>query len=257
MPPPTPPGAAGASPTAVEVAFVVRPPIFEDAALGSLEELQVAAEESQFYQITLRENAEQPVALPAGAVYGHRSGKGHALLCPERVERLVQGALQGQSCAIIAYGATGAGKSFTMGLESGGGRGGSGGGGGCSPRSVAGYVACRLFALAREQPGSLGSLTVEVAMAEVYSIGSHDRVKDLLRVDCPAVGRAGAPLMGLSWHAAPDAEAVQRYMLAGAVVRSTGVMVANSHSSRSHAICILRVRCAGCWLLWSAALAAV
>lgn len=242
-PPPTQPGGPGVSPTAVEVAFVVRPPILEDGALGSLEELQVAVEgsnASKVYQITL--GAEQTVALPGAAVFGHRSGREHASLGPERVERLVRGALQGQSCAILAYGNTGAGKSFAMGLES---------RGGCSPHSVAGYVSRRLFALARGEEEALcapGSpVAVDVAMAEVYSVGSHDRVKDLLKVDCPVVGRAGAPLMGLSWHAAPDAEAVQRYMLAGAEVRCTGAMAANARSSRSHAIFILRVRCVTPW----------
>ena len=146
---------------------------------------------------------------------------------PAEVEPLLLAALKGESGAIIAYGATGSGKSFVMGTEA------------LRPEmpwsnSVGQYVPRRLWQLATDQGLAL---TVQCAMVEVYRENRNEQLFDLL-----SMGRRRVELSdpGL-WHATPDAAALTERLVEGSLLRNTDRTDGNSRSSRSHAIFIIKV----------------
>lgn len=162
---------------------------------------------------------------------------------------------QGYNCTILAYGQTGAGKTFTMGTApvEGGGDDGDGAtddtgtdeitdGCGIIPRAVR-----DLFHQIGERCD--GEAHVELSYLEVY----NEEIRDLLVGGDPHKGKqqqlrirehmdGEVYVRGLTSVAVASPRDVGRLMEEGATRRVTGSTEMNAASSRSHAICVLRVR---------------
>ncbi len=140
----------------VRTAVMCRPPISEDQYHHNQNQI-VIERGAHGHAIVLPTGPYgQQERLQPSAAYGWHSEDAN-LMCEREVEPLLLGLTRGESAAVIAYGATGSGKSFSMGTES--------GERGPWENSVGAYVPRRLYELAGEQ--SLERLTVQCAMLEV------------------------------------------------------------------------------------------
>lgn len=171
------------------------------------------------------------------AVYGENVG-GQPLetLCHEELEPLLQGCFRGESAAAIAYGQTGAGKSFLCGTEwkkkvpwSG---------------SIASYIARRLWQMGSSDPekrnNSVQDMVVECSMTEIYREGSSkEAVYDLLSgpTRIPLQGYAEAKL-----HRVWSPQELLSRLADGSALRNTDATGSNTRSSRSHAIYTIKVQ---------------
>jgi hypothetical protein len=166
------------------------------------------------------------------AVYGHQALAAEDL-CRVEIEPLLAAVFAGESSAVIAYGQTGAGKSFACGTEASGAWGGS----------VGAYAARRLFELAGERGCS--GLRVEAGFIEVYKEGSskelvYNLLQGLARVKLGDYSEAAYP-----WRPVASPADVLEALARGARARATERTAGNARSSRSHAILTLRVRHTG------------
>jgi hypothetical protein len=170
------------------------------------------------------------------AVYGESVG-GLPLetLCHQELEPLLQGCFRGESAAAIAYGQTGAGKSFLCGTEwktkapwSG---------------SIASYVAHRLWDIGsskQSEESSVKDMVVECSMTEIYREGSYkEAVYDLLSgpTRIPLQGYAEAKL-----HRVWSPQELLSRLADGSALRNTDATGSNARSSRSHAIYTIKVQ---------------
>jgi len=163
------------------------------------------------------------------AVYGYQ-GDDLDSLCQREVEPLLQGSISGESSACIAYGQTGAGKSYLCGTES------------ISPdpwkNSVGAYVSRRIFEIQKEK--RLKDFSVEMSMIEIYREGSSKEITlDLLG------GYTRVPLQGYSegsLHEVFSGEELLEKMITGSGLRNTDATNGNARSSRSHAILTIHIQ---------------
>ncbi|KAG7666667.1 hypothetical protein Ndes2526B_g04857 [Nannochloris sp. 'desiccata'] len=166
------------------------------------------------------------------AVYGYQ-GDDLDSLCQREVEPLLQGSFRGESSACIAYGQTGAGKSYLCGTES------------KSPNpwknSVGAYVSRRIWEIQKEK--RLKDCSVEISMIEIYREGStRETTLDLLG------GYTRVPLQGYSegsLHEVFSGGELLEKVITGSGLRNTDATNGNARSSRSHAIltiCIQHTR---------------
>lgn len=170
------------------------------------------------------------------AVYGESVG-GLPLenLSHQELEPLLQGCFRGESAAAIAYGQTGAGKSFLCGTEwkkkapwSG---------------SIASYVAHRLWEIGsskQSEESSVKDMVVECSMTEIYREGSSkEAVYDLLSgpTRIPLQGYAQAKL-----HRVTSPQELLSRLADGSTLRNTDATGSNARSSRSHAIYTIKVQ---------------
>jgi hypothetical protein len=192
--------------------------------------------------------------------------------CPQRrvfeaeALPLVRSVADGHSACVLAYGATGGGKTFTM---TGGGGGGGGGddddddGRGLNARALR-----ELFRLAREEHEQAteeggaaeqrrSGWSLDVACYEVY----NDAVFDLLPAEedasqqqqqpRPSLDLCGLPagelppgvdrVQGLRWRRVTRPEEVERLLARAAARRATAATGVHARSSRSHAIVTVRI----------------
>ncbi|KAJ2771978.1 hypothetical protein IWQ56_001571, partial [Coemansia nantahalensis] len=154
------------------------------------------------------------------------------------VGRAVLGhALSGYHCAILAYGQTSSGKTYTM-------MGGSGREAGLIPR-IAQELFVRTDAESRSNPAV--SFHVEVSYLEIY----NERVRDLLNPLSPGAGGGGLrvrehPSLGpyvedLTKAAVSSFDQVLEHMVQGNRARTVAATNMNAASSRSHAVFALVV----------------
>ncbi|KAL3911416.1 MAG: hypothetical protein SGILL_007291, partial [Bacillariaceae sp.] len=142
---------------------------------------------------------------------------------------------RGFNCTILAYGQTGAGKTFTMGTASGND---SSDTDGINPRACA-----DLFAQIDERCD--GNAQVELSYLEIY----NEEIRDLMVTN----GEGGdlkiretlngeVYVSGLSSRSVESPKEIGRFMEEASQRRVTASTKMNAVSSRSHAICVLRVK---------------
>lgn len=209
---------------AVRAVAVVRPPHpAERTSLTGLVSVE-RLEDDDGYSIKC---GDATFAFPE--VYGYQSEDLDSL-CSREVEPLLQGCLAGESAAIIAYGQTGAGKSYLCGTE-------------YRkpdpwPNSVGAYVSRRIWEAAAEQ--KLQDLEVEVSFIEIYREGSgKETMLDLLG------GFSRVPLHGYAGGSQIKVETTEELLdklVSGSCLRNTDATDGNARSSRSHAIFTIKVR---------------
>jgi hypothetical protein len=218
----------------VRTVAVIRPPEQEQVARQ-----QVSVTVSPPPQENETEQGKQAYTINCGgmsfqfpAVYGHQ-GVDLDSLCQREVEDLLQASFKGESSALIAYGQTGAGKSYLCGTE-------------CkSPEpwqnSVGAYVSRRIFEIKKEKEKSekIKDFTVEASMIEIYREGSSkETTLDLLG------GYTRVPLHGYSegsYYEVYSGEELLEKLITGSGLRNTDATNGNARSSRSHAILTIRI----------------
>jgi len=155
------------------------------------------------------------------------------LLCVEHVEPLLQACLQyGEHAAIVAYGQTGAGKSYVCGTEA-----------VKSPSvwrgSLGSFVSRRIFELVREL--KLAEVEVTCSMVEIYKEAlNKEQVFDLLDgYNRKKIARSYA---AARHHMVGSEESLFSKLREGAALRNTDRTSGNVRSSRSHAIFTVTIR---------------
>lgn len=151
--------------------------------------------------------------------------KDNAYVFEHTTKEMVQTLLDGYNCSVFAYGATGAGKTFTMlGTEH------------CP--GVVSLTVSHLYKHVDQLRSEGQSCDVAVAYLEVY----NEVVRDLL---CPSGGAPlivrddpakGIAISNLTVHKVKEAEALLELLLKGNKNRTQHATDANAESSRSHAI---------------------
>ncbi|XP_054255062.1 kinesin-like protein KIF18B, partial [Indicator indicator] len=147
---------------------------------------------------------------------------------------MVDTVLDGYNCSVFAYGATGAGKTYTMlGSEK-------------SPGII--YLTMVELYKRLEARKEEKSYEVLVSFQEVY----NEQIHDLLEPKGPLTIREdpekGAVVQGLSFHQPSSAEQLLQMLLSGSRNRTQHPTDANASSSRSHAVLQVYVKqqdCAG------------
>lgn len=261
---------------------VIRPPNSEEQN-GNLIGAQIQLDGS--WVIDLKDSAPSvPTATPSkepryqfAAAYGFQA---HPLetLCSQEVEPLIQGFLNGESAAIVAYGETGSGKSYicgTQALKS-------------QPweHSIGPYVARRVWEWAAEK--KVQAPTIECSMIEVCAHKCpgqmctiqqqcvRDKNEDLRKNHCPPCTYSMKPKSsiflvqiyregsgkeqiydllvgferrkvkgeyhGWSEHQIASPQELLGKLTDGAQLRNTSLTDGNARSSRSHAIFTIRLR---------------
>lgn len=140
----------------VKAVVVVRPPLAQDSA--QRECLHASPLGDGSYAVSLDALAGKEANFTFPAAYGHGAQPPEAL-CPTEIEPLLQGCFAGESACVLAYGHTGAGKSYTMGTEAHGAR---------WEGSVGAFVSRRIFEMAAER--GLAAVVVECGMVEVRTM---------------------------------------------------------------------------------------
>jgi len=228
---------------AVRTVAVVRPPQPSEQLASQLS-VAVTRPSERASQENLETDADvqgkEPYKLNCGGqsfqfpvVYGYQ-GDDLDSLCQREVEPLLQGSFCGESSACIAYGQTGAGKSYLCGteanLQS------------KSPdpwkNSVGAYVSRRIWEIQKEK--RLKDFSVEISMIEIYREGSSkETTLDLLG------GYTRVPLQGYSegsLHEVFSGEELLEKIITGSGLRNTDATNGNARSSRSHAILTIRIQ---------------
>ncbi|KAL3939667.1 MAG: hypothetical protein SGBAC_005644 [Bacillariaceae sp.] len=152
--------------------------------------------------------------------------------------------LQGFNCTILAYGQTGSGKTFTMGTASSDSSE-SGNGGdidemdGIIPRAVADLFA----AIARDEANTI---SVEMSFLEIYNEEARDLMSEGNTDTNPSLYIREGPngevyVQNLTWNSVSSQQEVAEHMNQAADRRVVASTHMNATSSRSHAICTLRV----------------
>ena len=102
----------------VRAVVVSRPVLDGDADPRVCLEVQPVDTGAQGASYTLRVGADtaKPSTFTFPAAYGFGAAPA-ASLCPTEIEPLLRGCMAGESAAVVAYGQTGAGKSFVCGTE--------------------------------------------------------------------------------------------------------------------------------------------
>lgn len=122
------------------VCLEVQPPLSSDAQGGA-------------YTLRVGADTAKPSTFTFPAAYGFGAAAADTL-CAMEIEPLLRGCMDGESAAVIAYGQTGAGKSFVCGTQA------------CKEQwagSVGAFLARRIFELHAEL-GSGGNLKVSCGM---------------------------------------------------------------------------------------------
>ncbi|GBF92416.1 hypothetical protein Rsub_04520 [Raphidocelis subcapitata] len=154
----------------------------------------------------------------------------------QSARQLVHSTLQGYNAAIIAYGQTGTGKTYTMegDLE--------GPLRGIIPRSIE-----DIFGQIQNDPEPSSRYLVRLSYLQIY----NEVISDLLKPERTNLviredRRRGVFVDGLSEWVVRSPREVYELMMRGAEQRATGATKMNEVSSRSHAVCIIIVeKCSG------------
>lgn len=146
-------------------------------------------------------------------------------------KHVVLSTLQGYNAAIIAYGQTGTGKTFTMEGEI------QGSGRGIIPRTVE-----DIFAYIENDPEPTSRYLVRASYLQIYNEVISDLLKPeknnlVIRED----RRRGVFVEGLSEWVVRTPNEIHGLMARGQSIRATGATKMNEVSSRSHAVCIIIV----------------
>lgn len=146
-------------------------------------------------------------------------------------KQVVLSSLEGYNAAIIAYGQTGTGKTFTMEGES------EGPLRGIIPRTVE-----DIFRTIENDPDSSSKYLVRTSYLQIY----NEVISDLLKPERTGLTiredrRRGVYVEGLSEWVVRSPQEVHQLMRQGSEQRATGATKMNEVSSRSHAVCIIIV----------------
>lgn len=149
----------------------------------------------------------------------------------QSAKAVVLSTLQGYNAAIIAYGQTGTGKTFTMEGEL------QGPGRGIIPRTVE-----DIFAYIENDPEPTSRYLVRASYLQIYNEVISDLLKPeknnlVIRED----RRRGVFVEGLSEWVVRTPNEIHGLMARGQSIRATGATKMNEVSSRSHAVCIIIV----------------
>eukprot|EP00890_Picochlorum_soloecismus_P000994 jgi/Picsp_1/1896/NSC_05362-R1_endcodes part of kinesin len=234
----------------VKPIVVIRPPNTSELAVCTGEEDEIVVEKRG-----ASEEAEQQFRIQVGKVSkddGERGGDKRTtanefwfdhvygygandldLLCVEHVEPLLKACLgYGEHGAIVAYGQTGAGKSYVCGTEA------------VKSASVwrgslGSFVSRRLFELVREL--KLTEVEVTCSMVEIYKEAlNKEQVFDLLDgFNRKKIARSYA---AARHHVVGSEESLFSKLREGAMLRNTDRTSGNVRSSRSHAIFTVTIR---------------
>lgn len=166
------------------------------------------------------------------AVYGAGAGDPGALYA-ENVAPVVEGAFRGIHGAVLAYGATGSGKTHTMGVA--------------ATPAAGGVIPAALDDLCeRADAARAAGASVSLSASCVEILGED--VRDLLAAGRPAValrdGADGVEVAGATAVDVADRQALAALVAAAAAARATAATAANASSSRSHAVVSVDVRVA-------------
>ncbi|CAJ1963161.1 unnamed protein product [Cylindrotheca closterium] len=152
--------------------------------------------------------------------------------------------LQGFNCTILAYGQTGSGKTFTMGTASSdssesGNSAAVGEMDGIIPRAVTDLFA----AIARD---AADTITVEMSFLEIYNEDARDLLSEGNTDTSPSLfireGQDGEVyVQNLTWKTVSSQQDVAEHMIQASDRRVVASTHMNATSSRSHAICTLRI----------------
>ena len=161
---------------------------------------------------------------------------------------LVDGCFSGYNATVLAYGQTGSGKTYTMGSgisltatddEV-----------GIIPRAIA-RIYSRMQEVMDGNSGDCGAgvdVRIRCSFLEIY----NEQVKDLLHPETPTSkiairehANGSIVVTGIREEPAPTAEALNRLLMTGAHVRTTGSTLMNEQSSRSHAVFSITVEQVG------------
>ncbi|KAJ1458615.1 P-loop containing nucleoside triphosphate hydrolase protein, partial [Pelagophyceae sp. CCMP2097] len=168
----------------------------------------------------------------------------------EEVAELCQSAMDGYDVCILAYGATGSGKTFTM-------HGGAARGGPADASDGIVPRACAALAEAQRQLSAAGwNYDVAASCVEVYEERLYDLLADepvhLAQTQRPGAwgdddddARGTYPLLEhATWVqiAADDRSAIEALQARARLARHTSATLLNNRSSRSHAVFTLRLR---------------
>lgn len=218
----------------VKPVVVIRPPeSYHQGTFDSLDcisvERKVGDGEEDVFDIRVQASGKQQKERQysfANAVYGF-GGKPIDDLCVEQIEPLLRGCLvKGESAAVIAFGETGAGKSFVCGTQN-----------IATERawegSIGSFTSKRIFELEKEL--NLVDLVVECSMIEIYkeSLGK-EQVFDLL--DGFLRKKLSFACGSKQQHAVESSDALYDHLRHGSMLRNTDRTDGNLRSSRSHAI---------------------
>lgn len=141
-------------------------------------------------------------------------------------QTLVSEVLNGYNCACFAYGATGAGKTFTM----------------VGTESAPGVMVLTLQELfsAMKANAEEKKYSVKISYLEVYNENIHDLLVPVSKPLSLLESRDTMTVLGLTTHEPNSAEEVLEILTEGNKRRAQNFTHANAESSRSHAV--LQVR---------------
>ena len=187
---------------------------------------------------------DSATAAAPGAAARHSPPDHRPALYAAHVAPLIAGLFAGVNASVFAYGATGAGKTWTMGSAWGGNGGAGSGGAGIIPCAVADVFATA-DALVAASPGT--AVGVRASFVEVL----NEDVRDLLAPPSPSASSSsisireapgGGVCLAGAVEAAVSSAAELEILLAGAGARrATQATALNAASSRSHAVVTLTV----------------
>eukprot|EP00873_Tetraselmis_striata_P007577 jgi/Tetstr1/427841/TSEL_001811.t2 len=214
----------------VTVVVHVRPMVERERAAGCQGCLEVDTEGKVSPEVAVR--GYQARAFPFDQVYGDGAQPSGALF-GDCVAPLVEGLFEGYNGTVLAYGQTGAGKTYTMGTH-------AAVDGDRSWEAVIPQVTSLLFSKAGElQADGRSTAVVAVSFFEVYQNSLRDLLAAKGKESAIEIRERGGTDITVEGHtevAVEGAADVEAALQQGIAARATHATNMNEHSSRSHAI---------------------
>jgi len=232
----------------VKTAILCRPVVLEDRlAFGCLNSFPLLKISKSSDHDTTQVHIGEDIFTP-GSFYGYEGQGLHPDHLPvKEIDPLLTALFNGESAAIIAYGATGSGKSHFIGTNS------------IledpsssystnippNPHSALNYIADRLWILAHQRGGIDRVLKVDVSMVEIYREGNQrEQLFNLLGFREKITRTTSSSSSSSStaiWKPVSNKEELLHTLAEGAAIRYTDCNGINLRSSRSHAVITIRI----------------
>ena len=144
---------------------------------------------------------------------------------------VVKSCMQGYSGCVMCYGQTGAGKTFTLANDKAG------------QEGVMIRAFNHIFKTAAEEREL--KYSVDLSYQQIYLDGISDLLTPSAPVELREDPKEGVYVSGATWAPIENVDDALAALRKGNANRSTACTKMNADSSRSHAVLILRIRCAG------------